>query len=100
MIERPCRSSSLAREYTVSAPSPFSCETRDAIRVMVLPGAESYHFAAKTSALGMPYPPEVSWCNVNQTEASRRRLPLDSTLPRRDDSSGHVSCNLPILFSV
>src|SRR5258708_7280383 len=52
MIERPCRSSSLAREYTASAPSPFSCETRDAIRVMVSSGRESYHFARNGSALG------------------------------------------------
>src|SRR5258707_12384131 len=35
MMERPSFSSSLAREKTASAPSPFSCETRDAIRLMV-----------------------------------------------------------------
>src|SRR4030095_11786977 len=36
MIERPCCSSSLAREKTASAPSPFSCETRFAIRLGVM----------------------------------------------------------------
>src|SRR5581483_5422896 len=35
MMERPSRSSSLARVKTASAPSPVSCETRDAMRSMV-----------------------------------------------------------------
>src|SRR5258705_3445805 len=51
MIERPWRSSSLAREYTASAPSPFNCATRDAIRVMFVSGRASYHFAAKDAAV-------------------------------------------------
>src|SRR5262245_23367766 len=36
MIERPWRSSSLARENTARAPSPFSCETRSAIRRLLM----------------------------------------------------------------
>src|SRR5882724_1219963 len=51
MIERPWRSSSLAREYTASAPSPFNCAKRDAIRVMFVSGRASYHFAAKDAAV-------------------------------------------------
>src|SRR5262249_61937277 len=31
MMERPCFSSSFARENTARAPSPFNCETREAI---------------------------------------------------------------------
>src|SRR6266852_3843497 len=34
MMERPCLSSFLARAKTASAPSPVSCEMRDAIRAM------------------------------------------------------------------
>src|SRR6478672_3246605 len=41
-MDRPSFSSSLARAKTASAPSPFSCETRDAIRLMVEEGILSF----------------------------------------------------------
>src|SRR5215472_10925420 len=40
MMERPWRSSSLAREKTAKAPSPLSWETRDAICLMVASSGE------------------------------------------------------------
>src|SRR5258706_10134772 len=42
MIEWPCFSSSFAREKTARAPSPFSCETRVAIRRVAMGSSLSF----------------------------------------------------------
>src|SRR5262249_1277483 len=54
MMERPCFSSSFAREKTARAPSPFSCETRVAIRLV--PMGSSLSFWAGRWSDGNPEP--------------------------------------------
>ena len=42
----------------------------------------------------------VSNCPLKSSFTGAPETSLDATLPGRDDSLGHVPCNLPILFSV
>src|SRR5215472_4572832 len=51
MIERPRRSSSFAREYTASAPSPCNCETREAMRVICRIRERWYHSSGGRTCL-------------------------------------------------
>src|SRR2546430_13157030 len=61
MIEWPCFSSSLAREKTARAPSPFNCETRVAIRRV--PMGSSLSFRGGRRRDGKPGAINETWKN-------------------------------------
>src|SRR3989440_1421998 len=70
MTERPCFSSSLARAKTASAPSPVSCETRDAMDRMVTP--KSYHLPRAEMNMGRTDAPGSECVAQRKLYQSRR----------------------------